>query len=92
LIGCMQRGLKAIVHGGARGADKMAGKFARQYGIPEVIVPAQWDHYGKSAGPVRNKWMVDIIQVDEVLAFPGGSGTAHMVELAKRLGIKVTEV
>lgn len=81
--------IDAIVHGGADGADRLAGEWAIFHKVPEIIVPAQWGGYGKSAGPVRNQWMIDFTKVDTVIAFPGGRGTANMVKLAREAGLSL---
>jgi hypothetical protein len=81
----------AIIHGKARGADSIAGLYAKEFGIPCIEVPANWDFYGKRAGFLRNKWMIDFCSPDHVLALPGGNGTANMVELSHEAGIKVME-
>ena len=85
-------GVRAVVHGGAPGADSLAGEWARARGRPEIRVPANWDWYGRRAGTLRNTWMLDFCIVCHVVAFPGGNGTANMVAKARRCGIKVTEV
>ena len=77
-----------IIHGDARGADKMAGKWARHVGLHEVKVPALWDVHSNRAGPIRNAAMLGLMP-DGVVAFPGGSGTADMVRQAKAAGIPV---
>ncbi len=87
-----KRPVGAIVHGGARGADRMAGDWARKNGIPEIRIDANWDFYAKKAGPIRNGWMLEFVRVDVVLAFPGGSGTANMVAKARKAGIPVKEI
>jgi len=43
-----------IISGGARGADKIAEKYAQYRGIEIEIFPADWKKYGKSAGYKRN--------------------------------------
>lgn len=48
-----------LVHGGAVGADEMAANFARSLGMRVEEHRADWDRYGKRAGYVRNKKMVD---------------------------------
>lgn len=78
-----------IIHGDARGADALAGSFARSEGIAEIKVPAQWAYYGKIAGPIRNKWMLEGLKPDIVVAFPGGRGTADMRDRAEKAGIQV---
>jgi len=48
-----------IISGGARGVDKCAKDFAIKYGIRYKEFPAEWNKYGKSAGPIRNQKMID---------------------------------
>jgi ABC-type Fe3+-hydroxamate transport system substrate-binding protein len=80
-----------VIHGGARGADKLAGEWCQDGGIACAIVPAQWYYYRKSAGPVRNEWMMRL-KPDLVIAFPGGTGTANMIKLAEEAGVEVIKV
>ena len=84
--------IDCLVHGGATGADLLAGEWAAGKGKPFIVVPANWKAYGKNAGPVRNAWMLKYINVTRVVAFPGGRGTAHMVKMAREAGIPVTHV
>jgi hypothetical protein len=79
-----------IIHGGARGVDSIAGWWADSLDIPCLRVPADW-RIGKAAGFYRNKHMLTY-QPDLVLAFPGGKGTANMVQLAREAGLRVTLV
>lgn len=81
-----------IIHGAASGADNRAGEFARNLGIKEERYPAKWEEYGKRAGYIRNQQMLDNGKPDLVVAFPGGKGTAMMVDIAKKAGVKVIEV
>lgn len=81
-----------IIHGGASGADKLAGEWAECFGVPFRIFPAQWDRDGKAAGPIRNQRMIDEGKPDIVVAFPGGRGTADMIAKARKAGIEVIEV
>lgn len=68
----------AIVHGGARGADTLCGEWAKARGIPVARVDADWDFYGKKAGPIRNQWMLEFFQPTYAIGFPGGVGTRDM--------------
>ncbi len=81
--------MEALVHGDALFTDRMAGQWARDNGIPEIKLAANWDIYGRSAGPLRNEWMLRFIKVDKVVAFPGGPGTMNMIRTAKSVGIPV---
>lgn len=80
-----------IVHGNARGADRIAAGIARTYGCAVEEHPANWDQYGKAAGHRRNVKMVNL-GADICLAFPLGAspGTWGCVRLAKAAGIPVT--
>lgn len=80
-----------IVHGAARGADLLANYAAGLLGYPVEAHPADWDRYGRGAGRVRNLQMLDL-GADLVIAFPGGRGTAHMVEIATAAGVPVRQV
>lgn len=88
-----------VIHGGARGADSLAGEWARMWKLECEVYPAKWELYGNSAGPIRNREMLDMGKPDLVLAFVDrplavSRGTAHMVNLAREYGIEtwVTEV
>ena len=78
-----------IISGGAHGADKLAEKWAAENKIETLIFLPDWKKYGKSAGFIRNK---DIIQAcDAVVAFWDGKskGTKHMIQLAHKHGLQV---
>ena len=77
-----------LVHGAATGADSLAAEQWAAWGCPCEAHPAQWNKYGKSAGPIRNREMLDS-GIDMLIAFPGGRGTAHMVDLCLRAGVPI---
>ncbi len=85
-------GVTELVHGGADGADELAGQWAILRSIPLRIYRANWLLHGKAAGPIRNQEMLDRFKPDAVIAFPGGRGTANMIKLAKAAGVCVIEV
>ena len=74
----------AVIHGAARGADSLAGAWARANGIEEIACPADWKTHGRRAGPIRNRAMLTDHKPDVVLVFPGGRGTADMIRQAQR--------
>lgn len=80
--------IKEIVHGDASGADRMAGRWAENADVKCTAVPADWKRYGRSAGPIRNAEMLKK-DIDIVVAFPGGRGTADMINRAEKAGVKV---
>jgi hypothetical protein len=79
-----------IVHGGARGADTLAGEIAHAWGWAVECHPADWNRYGRAAGPRRNAEMVKL-GADICLTFPIGSspGTRGCIDLARTAGIPV---
>jgi len=81
-----------IIHGDARGADKLAQKWAQNHGCKEEPYPANWQKYGNAAGPIRNKQMVSQGKPDIVVAFPGGPGTRHMIKTARQAGLEIVQV
>lgn len=84
-------GITELIHGGANGADRLAGDWASLRGIPVRVFHADWRTHGKAAGPIRNQKMLDESKPDLVVAFPGGRGTADMVCRAMAVGIEVLE-
>lgn len=81
-----------IISGRAKGADTMAQAWAKYRGYQFEGYLADWEAYGKAAGHMRNKRMLDEGHPDLVIAFPGGKGTANMVEQATKAGVKVINV
>ena len=73
-----------LIHGGARGADSLAGAWAAFRQIPVRVFPANWTKHGKAAGPIRNQQMLTEGYPDAYLAFPGGRGTQDMVQRCQR--------
>lgn len=80
-----------IVHGGATGADQLAGQWADANEISSRVYRARWGKHGRAAGPIRNQYMLDHERPALVIAFPGGDGTADMVRRAKAAGVPVVE-
>lgn len=75
-----------IVSGGCSGADMIGEKYAEENSFQVERYPADWDKYGRSAGPIRNRQMAEIC--DYVICFWDGKsrGTKSMIEYAKKIG------
>ena len=69
------------------GADYFGEKWAAKNNIAVEGFPAEWVHFGRSAGPRRNQEMADY--ADACIAFPGGNGTADMVRRAREKNLRV---
>jgi len=82
-----------IVSGGARGADRLAKRYADEHPEVEYVEhPADWKTHGKKAGMIRN---LDIVKDSHaVLAFWNGKskGTKHTLGLAQTLGKNIKVV
>lgn len=78
-----------IVSGGARGADRLAERYARSKGYELKVFNADWNRFGKSAGFKRNVQMHQFIAESEhrgcACFWDGKSrGTAHNFKLAEQ--------
>ena len=81
-----------VVCGMARGADALGARYATENGLGIAKFPAEWDAWGKAAGPIRNAEMAKY--ADALLAFWDGKsrGTMNMIENANRRGRKVVVI
>ena len=87
-----------IIHGACKGVDMTADKIARKLGFNVLPMPANWKAYGKAAGPIRNKEMLDVAVngmnvVNAVYAFhkdiENSKGTKDMTNQAMKRGVPV---
>lgn len=80
-----------IISGGARGVDAIGEEWAVSRGKPYIVVKADWALHGRSAGYLRNIDMAEI--ADVLMAFQSNNsrGTGHMINIAKKRGLKVYE-
>ena len=74
-----------VISGGAGGADKLAEQYALERNIPKKIFHAEWDLFGKKAGPLRNTTIVENSEL--VIAFwdQKSKGTRDSIGKANKL-------
>jgi hypothetical protein len=79
--------IDTVVSGGAIGADRLGEEWAKNQGINVELHLPEWAKYGRSAGVIRNKAIVQ--SCDFCLAFWDGKskGTNSTIELCKKLKI-----
>lgn len=81
-----------IASGGARGVDSLAEKLANEENFLLKIFSADWNKYGKSAGPIRNRQMVEYIKEKDgvcLIFWDGQSrGTKNDIDLCNEYGVK----
>lgn len=89
------RAISEVVSGGARGADKVGERWAKEHDIPVRVIPALWGLHGRSAGYRRNEEMARYAMGygsdgGLIALWDGQSpGTRHMIEVAGREGLEV---
>lgn len=84
--------IECLIHGDAPGADTLAKLWARNSGVFCQAYPANWKELGKSAGPIRNRRMLEDGKPHMVIAFPGGKGTADMIKQSEAAKVPVVKV
>lgn len=78
-----------FVSGGCSGADLIGERYAAENGFKVEKYPAEWNKYGRAAGPKRNEQMAQV--ADYVICFWDGKsrGTKSMIIYAKQYGKKI---
>lgn len=74
-----------LVSGGARGADTLAQKYAKENGIPILIYYPEWKKLGKQAGIIRNTLIADQADVMVAFAYKTSRGTRHAISYMRGL-------
>lgn len=89
-----------IIHGCCQGVDMVSDSVARKLGFNIIAKPAEWKKYGRAAGPIRNKEMINEALIFKnkgietiVYAFHDNleksKGTKNCVNQALKLGLNV---
>lgn len=84
--------IRCIIHGAARGTDRLADEWAAVNQLAIYRFHAHWKKHGPAAGPIRNQNMLEKSRPDLVVAFPGGSGTKDMMRRALAADVTVLRV
>ncbi|MEZ4995304.1 MAG: DUF2493 domain-containing protein [Saprospiraceae bacterium] len=90
-----QAPITMILHGGARGADQLADRFGREYGLEVKVIRPDYKRYPEKLAPLmRNTELV--AQADAVIAFYGprgkAGGTWDTVKKALANNLPITEL
>lgn len=73
------------------GADHCGEQFAMRNNMKLTLFPAEWNTYGKAAGPIRNSQMAEYASPDGycIVFWDGKSrGSQSMIAEAKKPGLK----
>lgn len=74
-----------IISGGATGVGSLAKQFAEEYQIDFKEFQADWNTYGKAAGPIRNRKIIE--NATHIIAFWDykSRGTKSSINIAIRM-------
>ena len=96
---CSIRGQSlVIIHGACpSGVDKLVDIYARRQDLVIDPHPAEWDRYGKAAGSIRNRTMLERSAPDLLIAFfnprdldkKKSTGTLDCIKSALNLSIPI---
>ena len=75
----------SVISGGALGVDSNAKRYAKERGLLFQEFPANWDLYGKDAGFIRNRYIIENCKLCIALWDGKSSGTQHGIKLAKQM-------
>lgn len=95
LDGELVKGSFNVISGMAPGADTYAAQWAERLSgmVTLMAFPADWNQFGRSAGPIRNRQMLNEGKPDIVYAFHDNlsesRGTKDMVTIARKAGLPV---
>jgi len=83
-----------IIHGNCSGVDTTADEIAKANELQRLVFFADWNQYGKAAGPIRNQQMIDEGKPDYAIIFlsPQSRGTLDMKNRLDKCKIKYTIV
>lgn len=85
--------ITSVIEGGAHGADDLARQWALSKCLEVKTYKADWERYGESAKPIRDELMLEQNpDIELVVGFPGGKGTANMLHQAECYSIESVEI
>lgn len=80
-----------LVHGNQTGVDTIAKAIGIKLEFDVRDYSADWGRFGRAAGPIRNKQMLNCEKPDHVLCFHDdiekSSGTKNMMKIAEEAGV-----
>lgn len=81
--------VRIIISGGAKGADQLGEKLAKELCLSTEIYFPEWKKYGRSAAPIRNEIIVK--NSDAIIAFWDGAspGTKNSIKICRRIKKKL---
>lgn len=84
--------ITVVATGESTFADVYAEAWAKENYCELDVYKADWETYGTKARLRRNVHMLDSVEPDMVVVFPGDRGTEHMCKIAIEAGYTVLNV
>jgi hypothetical protein len=84
--------IDVVIHGCCGARAGAIEHWARLQGLGVVRYPPNWERFGHRGEILRNSFMLKDSRPDLVVAFPGGHGTADLVQRARNAGVMVLEI
>ena len=81
-----QVNITQIIDGGCRGIDQLGKEYGLIHKIPVTTVAAEWNRYGRSAGPIRNAKMVELADMGICIWDGKSKGTLDTINKLKATG------
>lgn len=83
--------IEVVLNGTSKGVDRCGAEWAKSRGVRIERFPADWDRYGRGAGPIRNQRMAENADA-LILIWDGKSGgSASMLKCAKDRGLAIKQ-
>jgi len=92
VLGPHRHQISAVIHGGARGADRLGFRWAVRHHVRSRCFAADWERFGKSAGVRRNHQMAQAGDMLVAFHVNNSPGTAHMIACMRQLGKPVVVI
>ena len=92
VLGQHRHHITELLHGGARGADRLAFRWAVRHHVHSHCFAADWERFGKAAGVRRNHQMARAGDVLVAFHVHNSPGTAHMIACMRALGKPVVVI
>lgn len=81
--------ISEVISGMASGVDQLGIRYAKENNLPLHEYWAEWNFYGKSAGPIRNRLMAKNADALIAICYNGSRGTKNMIEEATKKDLLV---
>lgn len=84
--------ISELVCGMCEGIDMSAYEWAAHLKLPVKEFPADWDKYGRAAGPIRNAQMAEYADIVVAIWDGKSKGTSSIIREMKKLNKPVIDI